>query len=122
MPDYVDGFVLPVPKKNLRAYRRMARLAAKVWREHGAISYRECAGEDLKSHFSATFQRQLKLKRGETVVLAWIVFKSRAHRDRVNAKAMQDPRMGSMCNKGPMPFDPKRMLYGGFEVIVRSGK
>jgi uncharacterized protein YbaA (DUF1428 family) len=120
MPEYVDGFVLPVPKKNLPAYCRMARVAAKVWREHGAVAYRECAGDDLKSHFSATFQRQLKLKRGETVVLAWIVFKSRAHRDRVNAKAMKDPRMDSMCNMGPMPFNPKRMLYGGFKTIVRA--
>ena len=120
MSEYVDGYVLPVPKKNLRAYRRMAQLAAKVWREHGAIAYRECDGDELRTHFAATFQRELKLKRGETVVFAWIVFKSRAHRDRVNAKAMKDPRMASMCDMGPMPFNPKRMLYGGFKVIVRA--
>lgn len=120
MPEYIDGYVLPVPKKNLPAYRRMARLGAKVWRKHGALSYRECVGDDLQTQFGATFPRQLKLKRGETAVFSWIVFKSRAHRDRVNARAMKDPRMAAICAKGPMPFDPKRMLYGGFKELIRG--
>jgi uncharacterized protein YbaA (DUF1428 family) len=120
MPEYVDGYVIPVPKKSMRAYRRMAQLGAEVWKKHGALAYRECAADDLQTQFGATFPRQLKLKRGETVVFAWIVFKSRAHRDRVNAKAMKDPRLASMADMVPMPFDAKRMLYAGFKVIVRS--
>ena len=117
MPKYVDGFVLPLPKKNIAAYRRMAQLGAKVWREHGALEYRECVGDDLKVAMGPTFPGQLKLKKGETVVFAWIVFKSRAHRDRVNAKVMKDPRL---CATGAeaMPFDCGRMLYGGFSVLV----
>ena len=115
---YVDGFVLPIPKKNLRAYRRIAQLAGKIWREHGALEYRECAGDDLAVKFGVPFPRAMKLKPGETVVLAWIVYKSRAHRDRVNAKVMNDPRMAEMMGPDPMPFDPKRMLYGGFKVLV----
>ena len=114
---YVDGFVLPVPKKNLPAYRRMAQQAGKVWREHGALEYRECAGEDLKVKMGLPFPRLAKLKTGETVVFSWIVYKSRAHRDRVNAKVMKDPRMAKMMNV-PMPFDAKRMAYGGFEIMV----
>jgi len=114
---YVDGFVLPIPKKNLRAYRRMAELGAKVWRDHGALEYRECVGEDLKVKMGVPFPRFLKLKRGETVVFAWIVFKSRAHRDRVNAKVMKDPRLAGMGEKS-MPFDWRRMAYGGFKVLV----
>lgn len=120
MPEYVDGFVLPVPKKSLPAYRRVAQVCAKVWRDHGALAYRECAGDDLRNRFGPSFPQPLKLKRGETVVFAWIVFKSRAHRDRVNAKTMKDPRMAAMMDLGPMPFNPKRMLYGGFKVIVRA--
>ena len=114
---YVDGFVLPIPKQNLRAYRRMAELGAKVWRDHGALEYRECVGEDLKVKMGVPFPRFLKLKRGETVVFAWIVFKSRAHRDRVNAKVMKDPRLAGMGEKA-MPFDWRRMAYGGFKVLV----
>jgi uncharacterized protein YbaA (DUF1428 family) len=113
---YVDGFVLPVPKKNLQAYRRIARQAGKVWRDHGALEYRECAGDDLDVKGLVPFGRTVNLKPGETVVFAWIVFKSRAHRDRVNAKVMKDPRM-HIAPK-PMPFDMKRMVYGGFKVIV----
>ena len=116
MPRYVDGFVLPVPKKNLGAYRRMAQMGAKVWRENGALEYRECVGDDLNVKWGKTFPRQIKLNRGETVVFSWIVFKSRAHRDRVNAKVMKDPRMAEAPKS--MPFDLKRMLYGGFKVIV----
>jgi uncharacterized protein YbaA (DUF1428 family) len=114
---YVDGFVLPVPRKNLRAYQRMAQKAGRIWQEHGALEYRECVGEDLDVKMGKPFPRQLKLKRGETVVFSWIVYKSRAHRDQVNAKVMKDPRMASMDSKG-MPFDVKRMLYGGFETLV----
>jgi uncharacterized protein YbaA (DUF1428 family) len=118
MPKYVDGFVLPLPKKNLAAYQKMARAASKIWREHGALDYRECVGEDLKSEFCMPFPRQLKTKADETVVLAYIVYKSRAHRDKVNAKVMKDPRIAGMCDEKNMPFNPKRMLYGGFTTIV----
>ena len=115
---YVDGFVLPVPKKNLKAYARMAQKAGKVWRDHGALDYKECAGDDLNVKFEVPFQRQMKVKPGETVVFSYIVFKSRAHRDRVNAKVMKDPRIQDMCDPKDMPFDVKRMVYGGFKVLV----
>ena len=115
---YVDGFVLPVPKKNLPAYRRIAHKAGKIWREHGALEYRECAGDDLDVKFGVPFPRNVKLKPGETVVFSWIVFKSRAHRDRVNAKVMKDPRLAAMMDPKAMPFDAKRMIYGGFKVRV----
>jgi uncharacterized protein YbaA (DUF1428 family) len=116
---YVDGYVLPVPKKNLPAYRRMAQSAAKIWREHGALDYKECVGEDLKkTKWSVPFSHMMKLKPGETVVFAYIVFKSRAHRDRVNAKVMKDPRIAADMGNKPIPFDMKRMVYGGFEVLV----
>lgn len=113
---YVDGFVLPVPKKNVQAYRRIASKAGKIWREHGALEFRECVGEDLAVKGLVPFPRRLKLKPGETVMFSWIVFKSRAHRDRVNAKVMKDPRMN--MDPKSMPFDVKRMLYGGFKVLV----
>ena len=115
---YVDGFVVPVPKKNLQAYAGFARKAAKLWREHGALEYLECTGDDLDVHGTVPFPRMIKLKPGETVVLAWIVFKSRAHRDRVNAKVMNDPRMAEMMAPESMPFDWNRMVYGGFKVLV----
>jgi uncharacterized protein YbaA (DUF1428 family) len=115
---YADGYVLPVPKKNLQLYRRIAQKAGKIWREHGALEYRECAGDDLDVKMGVSFPRTVKVKSGETVVFAWIVFKSRAHRDAVNAKVMKDPRMAKMMDKGPMPFDDKRMVYGGFKIIV----
>lgn len=117
---YVDGFVLPVPKKNLAAYRRIARKAGKIWREHGALEYRECVGDDLDVKWGVPFPRTVKVKPGETVVFSWIVYKSRAHRDRVNAKIMKDPRMASLCDPKDMPFDCKRMLYGGFKVLVEA--
>jgi len=114
---YVDGFVLPVPKKNLQAYRRIARKAGRIWREHGALEFRECVGDDLSVKMGMPFPRMVKLKRGETVFFSWIVFKSRAHRDRVNAKVMKDPRLANMDPKS-MPFDVKRMSYGGFKILV----
>ncbi len=114
---YVDGFVLPVPKKNLQAYRRIAQKAGRIWREHGALEYRECAGDDLNVKWGVPFPRRIKLKPGETVFFSWIVFKSRAHRDRVNAKVMKDPRLANMDPKS-LPFDCKRMVYGGFKVLV----
>jgi uncharacterized protein YbaA (DUF1428 family) len=116
---YVDGYVLPILKKNIPAYRRIAQKAGKIWREHGALEYRECVGEDLNVKWGVTFPRTIKLKRRETVVFSWIVFKSRTDRDRVNAKVMKDPRLASMDAKS-MPFDLKRMVYGGFEVLVED--
>jgi uncharacterized protein YbaA (DUF1428 family) len=113
---YVDGFVLAVPKKNLDAYRRMASKAGKVWREHGALEYRECAGDDLEVKGLVPFPKMLKPKPGETIVFAWVVFKSKADRNRVNAAVMHDPRLTNMA-KDP-PFDVKRMVYGGFKTIV----
>jgi uncharacterized protein YbaA (DUF1428 family) len=115
---YVDGFVLPIAKKNLPAYRRMAKKASKVWMEHGALQYRECAGDDLDVPMGVPFTKLLKLKRGETAVFAYIVYKSRAHRDRVNAKVMKDPRLD--MDPKSMPFDFKRMAWGGFKTIVEA--
>ena len=115
---YVDGFLLPVPKKNVKLYRRIAHQAGKIWRQHGALEFRECVGDDLKPKMGMPFPRTVRLKPSETVVFSWIVFKSRTHRDRVNAKVMKDPRMAKMMEKGPMPFDEKRMAYGGFKVLV----
>jgi uncharacterized protein YbaA (DUF1428 family) len=114
---YVDGFVLPVAKKDVAAYRRTALMAGKVWKEYGALEFRECVGDDLSVKLGVPFPRRMKLKRGETVFFSWIVFKSRAHRDRVNAKVMKDPRIANM-DMTSMPIDPKRMLYGGFKVVV----
>lgn len=114
---YVDGFVIGMPKKNLAAYTRMSRAAGKVWREHGALEYRECVGDDLKFKMGVPFPRLAKTRAGETVVFSWIVYKSRAHRDRVNTRVMKDPRIVKSM-KEPMPFDVKRMAYGGFRVIV----
>lgn len=114
---YVDGFLLPLPKKNLTAYRAISRKVGRVWREHGALEYRECAGDDLDIPGMLSFKPAAGARRGETVLFSWIVFRSRAHRDRVNAKAMKDPRLLAMCGK-QMPFDCKRMAYGGFKMIV----
>ena len=118
MANYVDGFVMPVPRKNLDAYRRMARRAGKVWRDHGALEYRECIADDVKVGKYTSFPRSVKLKRGEVAWFSWIVFKSRRHRDAVNAKVMKDPRLADMMDPKNMPFDGKRMIYGGFEVVV----
>lgn len=118
MARYVDGYVLPVPKKNLNAYRRLAQKAGKIWREHGALDYKECAGDDLNIKMGVPFPRQMKVKPGETIVFAYILYKSRAHRDRVNAKVMKDPRIAKMGDPKDMPFDCNRMVYGGFKVLV----
>ena len=115
---YVDGYVLPVPRKNLPAYRRMAQEAGKVWREHGALEFRECVGDDLKTKMAASFPRTIKVKRGEAVIFLWIIFKSRAHRDAANTKVMKDPRLAKMMDMKAIPFDSKRMAYGGFKVMV----
>ncbi|MBA3568680.1 MAG: DUF1428 domain-containing protein [Pyrinomonadaceae bacterium] len=115
---YVDGFVLPVPEKNLQLYRSIAQKAGKIWLEHGALQYVEAAADDLNVKFGISFTRTIKPKPGETVVISFIVFNSRAHRDRVNAKVMKDSRMKKMMEKGPMPFDVKRMVYGGFKMLV----
>ena len=113
---YVDGFVIPVPKKNLKAYVRMARLGAKMWMKHGALDYKECVGDDLKTPFGMPFPRAIKLKPGETVVFSYIVYRSRAHRDRVNAKVFKEMQMPGGMKE--MPFDMKRMVYGGFRILV----
>jgi uncharacterized protein YbaA (DUF1428 family) len=115
MSKYVDGFVLPVPKRNMAAYRRMAAQAGKIWRDHGALDYKECVGDDLKIKMGIPFPRGIRSKPGETIVFAYIVYKSRAHRDRVNAKVMKDSRLKMPKS---MPFDVKRMLYGGFKVLI----
>ncbi|HUL40314.1 MAG TPA: DUF1428 domain-containing protein [Burkholderiales bacterium] len=115
---YVDGFVVPVPKKKLNAYRRMAQKAGKVWREHGALEFVECVADDVKPGKWTSFPQSVKLKAGETVVFSYIVYKSRAHRDRVNAKAMKDRRLADMMDPNAMPFDGKRMFWGGFRILV----
>lgn len=118
MARYVDGFLIAVPKKNVEAYRRMAAKAGKVWREHGALAYCECAGDDLKVKGVVPFTSAAKTKPNETVIFSWILYKSKAHRDRVNAKVMKDPRITAMMHEKEMPFDMKRMSYGGFKMIV----
>jgi len=115
---YVDGFVTPVPKRSKQAYMRMARKAGKVWREHGALEYTECVADDVKRGKRTSFPRSVKLKGGEVVWFSWIVYKSRKHRDRVIAKVMKDKRLASMMDPKAMPFDAKRMIYGGFKVMV----
>ena len=120
MPHYVDGFLLPVPKDKIDLYGQIADEAGKIWREHGALEYRECVGDDLDVKGQVPFPRVIETKPDETVVFAWIVFESREHRDAVNAKVMADPRMASMGEKGEMPFDFKRMAYGGFKTIVEA--
>jgi len=117
MAHYVDGFVISLPRNKIDDYRRIAERSGEVWRDHGALEYRECVGEDLNVKGQVPFPRLINSKPDETVVFAWIVFESRAHRDEVNAKVMKDPRLAKM---GPeaMPFDCKRMAYGGFEVLV----
>ena len=115
---YVDGFIIPVPKTKRDAYKAMARKAGKVWREHGALDYREWVADDVKVGKLTSFPRSVKLKPGETVVFAWITYKSRAQRDKINAKVMTDPRLKSMMD-GPPPFDGKRMIYGGFDSLVK---
>ena len=117
MPLYVDGYVIPIPRTRVQAYRRIAQKAGRIWREHGALEFRECVGDDLKVKGLVAFPRLARVKPGETVVFSWVVYRSRAHRDRVNAKVQKDPRITGMSNQA-MPFDMKRMAYGGFKVLV----
>ncbi|MDI1272690.1 DUF1428 domain-containing protein [Polaromonas sp.] len=118
MSRYVDGFVVPVPTENLDAYRRMARKAGKIWREHGALEYVECVADDVKPGKTTSFPQSVKLKARETVVFSWIVYTSRKHRDAVNAKVMSAPRLADMMDPKAMPFDGKRMFWGGFKTLV----
>ena len=115
---YVDGFLVPVPKNKIPVYRRIARKAGRVWRKHGALEFREWVAEDVKVGKLTSFPRSVKLKPSETVVFSWIVFKSRAHRDKVNAKVMADPRLADQMDAKSTPFDGKRMIYGGFTPLV----
>lgn len=118
MSQYVDGFVIPMPKTSVSAYRRMARKAGKVWMEHGALSYVECVADDVKPGELTSFPQSVLLKDDETVVFSWIVYSSRKARDRINAKVMADPRLASMMSGKDCPFDGKRLIYGGFKSIV----
>lgn len=118
MARYVDGFVIPMGKRKVKAYLEQAKLGAALWKKHGALAYYECLGEDLKTAFGKGFPRLAGLKAGETVVFSFIVFRSRAHRDKVNAAVMKDPGMQDPAMMAAMPFDVKRMAYGGFEVLV----
>jgi uncharacterized protein YbaA (DUF1428 family) len=122
MARYVDGYLLPVPRKKLGAYRRMAVLGGRVWRDCGALEYWECVGDDLAVKMGPGFPKTIKLKRGETAIFSWIQFRSRQHRDRVNAKVMKDPRLQKMMQMKPkdMPFDCNRMAFGGFKVLVQA--
>ena len=115
---YVDGFVIPVPRKNMKAYRRMAKKAGEVWREHGALEYHECFADDVKVGKRTSFPRSVKLKRSEEVWFSWIVYRNRKHRDAVMKKVMNDKRLASMMDPKKMPFDAKRMIFGGFKVVV----
>ena len=117
---YVDGFIVAVPKKNLEAYRSMAKKAGRIWREYGALEYREWVAEDVKVGKRTSFPRSVKLKPGETVIFSWITYRSRAQRDRVNAKVMADKRLAGMMDTKSLPFDAKRMIYGGFESLVKA--
>jgi uncharacterized protein YbaA (DUF1428 family) len=118
MPNYIDGFVIPVPKAKLAAYFRMAKQASKIWKEYGALDYKECVGDDLDVKMGLPFPKGIKTKPGETVVFSYIVYKSRKQRDQVNAKIMKDPRIAALCDPQAMPFDCARMLYGGFKAVV----
>jgi uncharacterized protein YbaA (DUF1428 family) len=115
---YVDGFLIPVPKRNRDKYRKMSTLAGKVWMDHGALSYHECVADDVKPGKQTSFPQGVKLRKGEEVWFSWIVYKSRKDRDRVNAKAMKDPRLANMMDPKAMPFDSKRMVFGGFRMLV----
>jgi uncharacterized protein YbaA (DUF1428 family) len=117
---YVDGFILPVPKSKLAQYKRMATLASKVWREHGALEYRECVADDVKPGKVTSFPQAVKLKSGETVIFAWAIFKSRKDRDRANKKIMSDPRFEAYMDPKKLPFDGKRMFWGGFKTLVQA--
>lgn len=115
---YVDGFVLPLPKSSLEQYRELSNKCADIWREHGALEYRECIADDVQPGKLTSFPQSVNLEDGETVVFSWIVYTSRAHRDEVNGKVEKDPRMAGMMQPGAMPFDGKRMIFGGFEMFI----
>ena len=115
---YVDGFVIPVPKRKANEYKRIARKAGKIWREHGALEYRECIAEDVKPGKLTSFPQSVRVRPGEVVWFSWIVYRSRRHRDQVNARVMKDPRLAGSMDPSKMPFDARRMIYGGFEVAV----
>lgn len=117
---YVDGFIVPVPKRNLAAYRKLARRAGKVWREYGALDYRECIADDVPFGKRTSFPRSVKLKPGEVVVLSWIGYRSRRDRDRINAKVMADPRLADLMNTDALPFDGRRMIFGGFKTMLTA--
>jgi uncharacterized protein YbaA (DUF1428 family) len=120
---YVDGYLLPVPKRNLAAYARMARVASKVWMDHGALDYKECTAEDSSTFCGISFEKQLKLKKGETTVFAYVVFPSKKERDRINTAVMKDPRLTAGMGPGKkMPFDPNRMVYSGFDILVDGAR
>jgi uncharacterized protein YbaA (DUF1428 family) len=120
MPRYVDGFVLVIPKKRLAEYRAIAKKAGKVWRDHGALEYVECIGDDLKQEMGTPFPKLAKAKPSELTVFSYIVYKSRAHRDAVNARVVKDPRLAAMMENNVMSFDHTRMSYGGFKVLVQA--
>ncbi|HSQ70182.1 MAG TPA: DUF1428 domain-containing protein [Steroidobacteraceae bacterium] len=120
MGNYVDGFVVPVPRARLAEYRRMARKAGKVWRDHGALDYVECVGDDVPPGKCTSFPRAVKLEADEVVVFSWIVYRSRRDRDRINAKVMKDPQLASMMDPETLPFDGRRMFWGGFKLLVRA--
>ena len=120
MANYIDGFVIPVPKRNVAAYRKMARAAGKVWRDHGALDYVESMADDVKPGKVTSFPQAVKLKKNETVWFSYIVYKSRRHRDQVNAKVMKDPRLAKYMDPKKMPFDGMRMFWGGFKVMVKA--
>ena len=115
---YVDGFVVPVPKQNLERYKQMSNACGKIWRELGALEYRECVGDDVKPGKLTSFPQSVNLEEGEVVVFSWIVYESRASRDEINDKVMKDPRMEEWMKPESMPFDGKRLIYGGFEMII----
>ena len=118
---YVDGYVLPIKKKNLKAYRQMAKAASSIWKRHGSLEYFECALEDSKCPAGISFPKAIKTKAGETVIFSFVVFKSRAHRDKVNAAVMKDPKLAAMMKEGQvMPFDCTRMIYSGFKALVEA--
>lgn len=119
MAEYVDGFVLVVPKKKVAEYKKIATKASMIWREHGALDYRECMGEDMKVKMGVPFGKLTGAKPAEAVIFAWITYKSRKHRDAVNKKVMEDPRTQAMCDPDNMPFDMKKFSYGGFETLVK---
>lgn len=116
---YVDGFILPIPRKNLDVYKKWAKISAKVWLEHGALEYVECIADDVKSGKVTSFPQSVKLKKGEVVFFSWVKYKSRSDRDRIMKKVMNDPRLAELMSAGEMPFDGMRMFWGGFKPVIK---